>query len=1084
MSQVSAVIKEMIRQQLLTLHTCLVCKVLEIYSDGTAKVQPCTMMQTAKGTVKQHVALDGVPILDQIRSTVSVGKACVVVFAERDISAVRYAEFALPSASRHHSLSDGIIIGTIDGSGTVIPGESSVPLPSETATAKTSTNKKANGTEIQVDVKVSRQSGNKLQAKSDGLFVPESPDTNTTYNISKDGSTLKLTGSDGSESSVAIPENTNTTYRVSSGIFSSSHGVTLRGSDGSNSIAPLETYRRSLYLPDATAKNMNRVTERGYLFSTHGYAFKLTMSRYDSSHNFEMDGTYVKDGVEYDFIIRGDISVKQDATTISNLSIECNDPDNQLSVYAYNIFEPATETHDYVYYYAWIALYSNKDLSDWSCRVLTSIHYTDGEYIELSTPTDSDHSVNYVKMEEQVVKTADENTKYELSKTGSTITLTGTDGTQYQVEDSDTVYVHPKFEEHNSGFYKVTINDEGHVTNVDNVTDGDIYDAGGVIQNSLSFDDYVGYMSIAFMSLFTSGTFGDYAYFYIDTRSTTGGTRPFQLRIGGHGSTGSLKLIDQVGSEYIIAPVEDYSTKKYATLRLPTKSGTFALTEDIPDVSGKQDKLTAGTNITISNNVISAKDTTYSNATTSKAGLMSAADKTNLNANTSARHTHSNKATLDKLTDAQLAKLDGMDLSKYLPLAGGVMSGNIDLVTNKVDLLVGAQAANQNAYTSAVAGGTVAAKETLGNGLPVRKSIVGSWLDQNSVWHNIISARHRNGYSDGANYGMYLRSLLTAKGDLIWNKQTSSNTWQGERVLLDSANYTNYALGKSATASAASKLATARKINTVAFDGTKDITIPRSSLYVHAADGKTGTAGYALVATLTVTSTYANMPTIIRYTNRNGLPTELMIRFANVNSKDPTVSTFSAACSAYDDTRYRKAYLNKSASGTWDLYITKSEAYDTVRIIDMQNALGVNVTFKDALITALPSTAISPIFLGTTGWISMTKSSLILGGGIKYRLDNNRITVSGAFSLKQAITASLTGSVLATCDTLDLSGLYSYELSCVAHATYDRLLRISAHDDNGTATITGYPVKASGETIPAYSTFYFTMTGYLDGLSF
>ena len=166
MSQVSAVIKEMIRQQLLTLHTCLVCKVLELYSDGTAKVQPCTMMQTAKGTVKQHVALDGVPILDQIRSTISVGKACVVVFAERDISAVRYAEFALPSASRHHSLSDGIIIGTIDGSGTVIPGESSAPLPSETATAKTSTNKKTNGTEVQVDVKVSRQSGNKLQAKS------------------------------------------------------------------------------------------------------------------------------------------------------------------------------------------------------------------------------------------------------------------------------------------------------------------------------------------------------------------------------------------------------------------------------------------------------------------------------------------------------------------------------------------------------------------------------------------------------------------------------------------------------------------------------------------------------------------------------------------------------------------------------------------------------------------------------------------------------------------------------------------------------------------------------------------------------
>lgn len=407
MSQVSAVIKEMIRQQLLTLHTCLVCKVLELYSDGTAKVQPCTMMQTAKGTVKQHVALDGVPILDQIRSTVSIGKACVVVFAERDISAVRYAEFALPSASRHHSLSDGIIIGTIDGSGTVIPGESSAPLPSETATAKTSTNKKINGTEVQVDVKVSRQSGNKLQAKSDGLFVPESPDTNTTYNISKDGSALKLTGSDGSESSVAIPESKNTTYRVLSGIFPSSHGVTLRGSDGSNSIAPLETYRRSLYLPDATAKNMERVTDRGYLYSTHGYAFTLTMSRYDSSHHFEMSGTYSKDDESFDFIIHGDISVGQGVPVITNLSIECNDPDNQLSVYAYNVFEPASEDHDYVHYYAWLAVYSKKDLTGWTSAHLASIHYTDGEYIEPSTPPDSEHSVNYIKMEEQVGSDSD-----------------------------------------------------------------------------------------------------------------------------------------------------------------------------------------------------------------------------------------------------------------------------------------------------------------------------------------------------------------------------------------------------------------------------------------------------------------------------------------------------------------------------------------------------------------------------------------------------------------------------------------------------------------------------------------------------
>ena len=50
------------------------------------------------------------------------------------------------------------------------------------------------------------------------------------------------------------------------------------------------------------------------------------------------------------------------------------------------------------------------------------------------------------------------------------------------------------------------------------------------------------------------------------------------------------------------------------------------------DITGKQDKLTAGSNIQISNNnTISATDTTYSPATTSANGLMSSTDKTKLN---------------------------------------------------------------------------------------------------------------------------------------------------------------------------------------------------------------------------------------------------------------------------------------------------------------------------------------------------------------------------------------------------------------------------------------------------------------------
>ena len=139
------------------------------------------------------------------------------------------------------------------------------------------------------------------------------------------------------------------------------------------------------------------------------------------------------------------------------------------------------------------------------------------------------------------------------------------------------------------------------------------------------------------------------------------------------------------------------------------------------------------------------------------------------------------------------------DGSKYLPLAGGVMVGDIDMATNGKDILVGAHRSAESVIPTAVAGGTVSKKLPFETGLPERKSLIGSWLDQNSVWHNILSVRHRNGCNDGPNYGFYLRSLLTSEGNLAWNKQTGASKWQGERVLLDSVNYTNYAASKEHT---------------------------------------------------------------------------------------------------------------------------------------------------------------------------------------------------------------------------------------------------------------------------------------------
>lgn len=203
-------------------------------------------------------------------------------------------------------------------------------------------------------------------------------------------------------------------------------------------------------------------------------------------------------------------------------------------------------------------------------------------------------------------------------------------------------YTHPTHAANTKGFYKFASDGEGHVTDAEEVTASDLYNAGGVIKNFLNFADYTGHMPIAFMSIGTSGSFGDYAKFIVDTRETSV-SKMFSLSIGGNGVEGSLMLHGQNGSECVIFPNSNSSNSNQFHFFLPDKSGTVALIEDIPDIAVKQDKLTAGTNITINGNTISAKDTTYSDATQSTHGLMTAADK---------------------------KKLDGMDLSKYLPKDG------------------------------------------------------------------------------------------------------------------------------------------------------------------------------------------------------------------------------------------------------------------------------------------------------------------------------------------------------------------------------------------------------------------------------
>lgn len=68
------------------------------------------------------------------------------------------------------------------------------------------------------------------------------------------------------------------------------------------------------------------------------------------------------------------------------------------------------------------------------------------------------------------------------------------------------------------------------------------------------------------------------------------------------------------------------------------------------------------------------------------------------------------------------------------------------------------------------------------------RSMFATYMDSSSTWWNLISNRHRNGSSDGYNYGMYIKCRLTGSWQhLLWNRQYGGS-WQGERYIHDTGN--------------------------------------------------------------------------------------------------------------------------------------------------------------------------------------------------------------------------------------------------------------------------------------------------------
>lgn len=152
--------------------------------------------------------------------------------------------------------------------------------------------------------------------------------------------------------------------------------------------------------------------------------------------------------------------------------------------------------------------------------------------------------------------------------------------------------------------------------------------------------------------------------------------------------------------------------------------------------------------------------------------------------------------------------------------------------------------------------------------------------------------------------------------------------------------------------------------------------------------GNGNSAAYLRIATITVSGTFQNYPIEIRYFQRGArTPVSLYIYFSSGNTTDPGLATF------YYEGYCVGAYIAKVATSTWDVFLTKSEAWDGVGVqyyaFKSDNAF--SVTYRGENYTSLPSgyTKATPIYL-CTGQGVVEGNNISATNGYLYSTSNDK----------------------------------------------------------------------------------------------
>lgn len=129
--------------------------------------------------------------------------------------------------------------------------------------------------------------------------------------------------------------------------------------------------------------------------------------------------------------------------------------------------------------------------------------------------------------------------------------------------------------------------------------------------------------------------------------------------------------------------------------------------------------------------------------------------------------------------------------------------------------------------------------------------------------------------------------------------------------------------------------------------------------FSNVANASQGTSGFARIATVKITGTYANSAIEFKVFRRRDLrPVSLYLSFVNTNSTDPALNGF------YIDsllgTTDFDAFAYKTDDSTWDIYVRKAEDYDHISVITtcpkyMRDR--ATITYSQNLLSTMPSGA-------------------------------------------------------------------------------------------------------------------------------